>query len=580
MLQPLPVGLSRGFRWGVLGSVATLLLAIFWVYTPALRSDFVRFDDYLYIADNPRTQAGLSLAGARWAFTDTVAGHWAPLTLLSHQAASELFGLDPRGHHLINVVLHAIAALLLWAALFKLTGALGRSGVVAALFALHPSHVESVAWVSERKDVLGGVFFAATLLLYASYARRPSRGRFALVAAALAAGLMSKAMLVTTPLVLLLLDYWPLERAERGQAGARRWRGLVIEKLPLLVLSVLSSAVAIFSARHLLAPVEVAPWGARLGNAVVSAAKYLEITFWPRDLAVFYPFAVPSWQQVLAAIAVLGAVSVVVWASRRQRYLVTGWLWFLVMLLPVIGLIQSGSIARADRYTYLPAIGLYLMVVWGVGDALAAVRRPIRQAALAAAAIVVIALAAAARIQANYWKDSERLFRRAVEVTEGNYLAHHNLAQTLAAAGRAREAEVHFKDALAIAPGKAATHAAYAGALRVWRRPRESLRHFDQAVRLDPNDARAHLGRAIVLTDLGRAEEAIAELRRAVKLKPDLAPAHQGLGVLLSAQGDSEAAARHFLAAVEADPRLAPVLLPAVRALRSGTAPGAPIAHP
>jgi protein O-mannosyl-transferase len=543
-------------------SAWTLLIvaATFWVYWPTLHFGFVVFDDGLWVGDNSWTQQGLSAGGFAAAFTSSVGGHWAPLTWLSHQAAFEMFGGYAGGHHLVNLVLHVLAALLLLAALVRLTGAPAKSGLVAALFALHPTHVESVAWVTERKDVLSGVFFALSLLAYAAYARRRSGLRFAAVALAMSLGLLCKAMLVTTPLVLLALDFWPLGRVRDGLgATTRSWGRVLAEKAPLLVLSGLSAAATVMTAQELI-PAWTVDWGWRLRNAAVSLVEYLEASFWPHDLAVFYPLEPVSWGRALVASVLLLVITAGVLRVRDRRpYLCVGWFWFLVMLAPVSGLIPAGASARADRYLYLPSIGLYLAVVWAAVDGVERARRALRLAAAVVAAVLLVALGWMARIQAETWRDSETLFLHAAAVTEGNWLAHHNLAQGYAAAGRREMALAHFDQALVISSYPAIEGAR---ALRTFGRPLEALARLERALAANPMDTQARLLRAMTLNDVGRTTEAIAELSRLVELAPDLAAAHHGLGSLLAGRGELEQAIRHYREAVASDARLAPQLLP------------------
>ncbi|HWR98000.1 MAG TPA: tetratricopeptide repeat protein [Candidatus Methanoperedens sp.] len=488
----------RGRSFPPLFAVLLLLALTAAVYSPVTGFDFVNFDDDRYVTRNEAVRGGLSARGVSWALTDLGSGNWHPLTWLSHLTDVELFGLDAGGHHAVSLLLHLANTALLFAALRALTGAPWPSAAAAALFALHPLHVESVAWVSERKDVLSALFWMLGLLAYARYARRPSPARYAWVAAALALGLAAKAMLVTLPLVLLLLDWWPLGRLRAAGSGpgapspAAAARALFLEKIPLLLLSGLAGAITLAAQRGvpLLVPLEVRETAARVSNALWGYLWYLGKTLWPSSLAVYYPFPAggpPLGKTVLAAL-VLAAVTLLVLRGRRSRpALAVGWLWFLVVLAPVIGLIQAGNQAVADRYTYLPLIGLFLAAAWGVGDPRR--RWPAPRAVTAALSAVtlaaVAALALASSLQVRHWRNSRTLFERAVEVTPAHPVTLNNLANALTAEGRDEEAIALYRRALLIRPD-AIVHANLGAALlRVGRlgEARESLR---EALARDP----------------------------------------------------------------------------------------------
>ncbi|HVE74950.1 MAG TPA: tetratricopeptide repeat protein [Mycobacteriales bacterium] len=503
-------------------------------FLPVLGAGFVAFDDPLYVTGNPRVQAGISGEGVAWALTAEVASNWHPLTVLSHMLDCELFGLNPKGHHLTSLLLHAANVLLLFEVLRRTTGAVGKSALVAALFAVHPTHVESVAWIAERKDVLSGLFFLLTLAAYAGYARRPSTGRYLLVAATLALGLAAKPMLVTLPCVLLLLDVWPLGRWRSGDGG-RAALNLLGEKIPLFVLAAAASAVTLLFQRGAQAEEGVASFGLRLANALTALAAYLGDSLLPRGLAVFYPFPpeIPVWQAAGAALLLAaltaGALALGFTAGRapgelRDSLLAVpvGWLWFLGMLVPVLGLVQVGAQARADRYLYLPSIGLFVALVWGAGWIVERWGTPGRlRLAGAAGLILVLACGISARAQTAYWVDTVALFRRAVAVTEGNYLAHLNLAEALRERGEPAEALVHYRAAVAARPQLPVAHAALGSALRAWGRPAEALPHLERAVTLAPRDPRLRLALAAALDDLGRPDAAIGHLETALALDPE-----------------------------------------------------------
>jgi hypothetical protein len=381
------------------------------VFGQTLRHDFVNYDDQGYVYQNPKITGGLKIASIVWAFTHIHSHNWHPLTTITHMVDCQLYGLRAGGHHFSNVLLHTIGVVLLFIVLQRMTGALWRSAFVAALFAIHPLHVESVAWVSERKDVLSGVFFMLTLLAYVHYARAPSIWRYLTVAFVFGLGLMSKAMLVTLPFVLLLLDYWPLGRIRNGRSPVRRQLlRLVFEKILLMELSAVSSVVTFLAQTVAVSYTEQLPILSRISNALVIYVIYVRQMFWPGNLSVFYPYPenrLPSWEIILAATILIGITVAATILRKNAPYFITGWLWYLGMLIPVIGLVQGGG--HADRYTYLPQIGLYIAGTWAVVDLTASWRR--QCIVLGTAALLVIGvLSWRARIQTSYWRDTETLF--------------------------------------------------------------------------------------------------------------------------------------------------------------------------
>ncbi|MDX2166671.1 MAG: hypothetical protein SF182_06390, partial [Deltaproteobacteria bacterium] len=409
-----------------------LIASIVALYAPVREHDFVNYDDPEYVLENTPVRAGVTPAGILWAFTHFHSANWHPLTWISHMVDCRVFGLDAGAHLMVNVALHALAAALLFLFLERATGAFWRSAFVAALFAVHPLRVESVAWVSERKDVLAALFWMLTLHAYAWHARAPSGRRMALVTAAFAGGLLAKPMLVTLPFVLLLLDLWPLDRP--------RTRALLLEKMPLFALVLASCAVTIaaqYTAGAMVALVPGFGVSYRVQNAIVSYATYLGQTVWPTDLAVFYPprTPVPPAEVALSAAVLLAISGLVARHGARRPYLPLGWLWYLGVLVPVIGLVWVGEQARADRFTYLPQIGIGIIVAWGVNDLLA--RWPRRAWVLApAATALLLAWAAATRVQIGYWRNTQTLFEHALAVTRDNHVVHANLGAELARLGR------------------------------------------------------------------------------------------------------------------------------------------------
>jgi protein O-mannosyl-transferase len=523
------------------------------VYAPVRQHGFVNFDDPQYVSENPQVSAGLTRQGVWWAFTTAHAGNWHPLTWLSHMIDVELFGLDAGRHHLTSAFLHLVSTLLLFGVLQAVTGAVLRSAFVAALFAVHPLHVESVAWIAERKDVLSGLFFFLTVGAYAAHARGPRWSRYGLVVVLLALGLMAKPMLVTVPFVLLLLDHWPLGRL--GSPAA--WRRAVLEKLPLLGLALASGVMTLAAQRSAGAVkgLDVLPLDRRLGNAVLSYVAYIGQMLWPARLAAIYPYpATLPASSVLGAAACLVAVSVMaIRARHRHPCFFVGWLWYLVMLLPVIGLVQVGSQPRADRYTYLPLTGLFIAAAWGVPALLERWDR--RHPALgAAAAAVVVACAGAAWAQVRHWRDSVTLWEHAVAITTGNHRAEGNLAHALAKQGRLEEAIVHYVEAVRLKPDYAEAHNNLGFVLAEKGRGDEAIAHYAEALRAQPDYVEAHNNLGVALTSQGRDREAIGHFQAALRLEPGLATSHNNLGVALARAGRPDEAVRHFSEALRLRP--------------------------
>jgi protein O-mannosyl-transferase len=533
--------------------VCIILVAITWlVFGQTIRYDFVNYDDNEYVYANPAITSGLTLHGITYAFSGRHAKNWHPLTTLSHMLDCQLWGVRAGGHHFTNVVLHTIAVVLLFLVLKQMTGAIWQSAFVAALFAIHPLRVESVAWISERKDVLSGVFFMLTLGAYARYARYPSFGRYLTVSILFALGLMSKSMLVTVPFVLLLLDYWPLNRFTK-----RSSRQLILEKVPLLALSAAAGVATLLVQRSSLAVVERLPVVSRIGNGLVSCVIYVKQMIWPVGLAVFYPHPgdqLPVWEIGLA-IALLAMVSAGAVALRRKSpYLITGWFWYLVMLLPVIGLIQVGSQGHADRYTYLPQIGLYVLLAWGTTDALAsrfATGRighgGLQRRILAVtASVAVFALAWCAHVQASYWRNGESLWGHALAVTSGNFMAHDGLGEQLAKRGRLDEAIDHFQNALNIAPGYPEIETNLILALTRKGRTDEAITHLQAFLKEYPNDAQAQCNLGNALRKKGDSQGAIAAYEKTLSIQARYPAAHYNLGIALEQNGQIDEAIAHY----------------------------------
>jgi len=522
--------------------VATLVA--FWGVTA---NEFISFDDDEYITANPHVQAGLTGESVAWAFGNYHSNNWHPLTWLVHMTDQELFGEDAGGHHLTSLLFHALNALLLFLGLYRLTGSLGSSALVAALFALHPAHVESVAWASEKKDVISTLFAILTIGAYARYARSASAGRYALALGLFALGLLAKPMLVTLPFVLLLLDYWPLGRCCGEPPADRPWSTLLLEKVPFLVLAAASSWVTLLAQRSggVLKTLESFPLGTRLANAIVAYAAYLGKLVWPSKLAILYPHPheFPFWQVGGAALLLAAITAAVFVMRRRQPALIVGWLWFLGTLVPVIGLVQVGNQAFADRYTYLPYIGLFVAIVWSVRSLLD------RKVVVVAVIVVLSTLGVRTWYQTRHWKDTITLFRHTVTVTENNYLIHDNLGKLLAGEGRLDEALEQYREAVRIRPAFTQGHYNAGVALSKAARYDEAVPYFDEAIRQQPDFVKAHFNLAVCHARLNQAEPAIRHFEEVLRINPDNAQAHRNLGGILRALGRNEDAGVHFAAA-------------------------------
>ena len=562
--------LEKGSSWRFASFYVCLaLVAITWfVFGQTLRHDFVNFDDHVYVYENPLVVRGLSTEGIIGAFTHTHALNWHPLTTLSHMLDCQLYGLKAGGHHLTNVILHTISVLLLFLVLKQITGALWQSAFVAALFAIHPLHVESVAWIAERKDVLSAVFFVLTLAAYARYARAPSTPRYLLVALLFACGLMSKPMLVTLPFVLLLLDYWPLGRleAQKSEAGSRL-RRLITEKIPLFALSICSCIVTLFTQRQGPNAIDQLPFLWRLNNTFVSYVTYIWQMLWPVRLAVFYPHPndrLPLLEVTVAIAFLVGVSLLVIYLRRTKPYLVTGWFWYLGMLVPVIGLVQVGEQAHADRYTYLPQIGLYIMIAWSVGDLLLESTSRARRALVGvAAAIIIVSLSARARGQTSYWKNSETLWNHTLAVTSDNDVAHNNLGFVFLRRGELDKAILEFQAALDIRSRSTQTHYNLGAALiqnnmgNAFARKQlldEAIDHLQEAARLRPDYADAYFNLGTVLFQQGRIDQAIAQWQKALAIRPNDAEAHRNVASALRRQGNVQEAIAEYEQALNITP--------------------------
>jgi tetratricopeptide (TPR) repeat protein len=569
-----------------------LLLSTLAVYWPVTKYEFVAYDDTDFVTANPHVQAGLTVEGFKWAWHSEVARNWHPLTMLTHMLDCQFFGLNAGRHHLTNLLLHAANSLLLFYVLKRMTRALWRSAAVAALFALHPLHVESVAWIAERKDVLSTLFALLTLWAYASYteaakapAARPARRLFyGLTLVFFALGLMSKPMLVTLPFVLLLLDFWPLERwslarlkpsalkAKAGKpvalaqpAASRSLRWLALEKAPFLALSAVVSWITFAVQKHGGAMLSVSNWpiGSRMQNALVSYVRYIGKMFWPRKLAALYLRTGdwPAWQVVCATLALLAITALVAAQGRRRPYLAIGWFWYLGTLIPVIGVVQVGMQTIADRYTYLPLVGLFIILAWGACDLALRWQLPRFIPAGLAAAALAACMALTAR-QITYWKNSETLFQRMIAATQNNYMAHYNLGNYYSRHNRAEDAIANFREALREEPNYADAHNNLGGVLLEEKKYDEAISHYTDALALCLdytqyfNLANAQADAASARGDSVLFAQAVQNYQQALKLKPDATDVFNNLGMTLAAAGKTDEAIAQFRAALQLKPDL------------------------
>lgn len=604
----LPAQAAVRQRWNAATwcAAALLVVGVLAALGRVTQCDFVNYDDPVFVTNNAALRAGLCREGLWWsltgaytemfAFADSVAAiHWHPLVWWTFLADYELYGLAPWGYHLTNLLWHLGSTLLLFAALRRLTGATWRSFLVAALFAVHPLNVQPVAWVAERKGVVSTFFWMLTLWTYARYAERPSLARYALVAVSLALGLQAKQMLVTLPCVLLLLDFWPLRRlvSDPGAAAPASWRWLVVEKLPLIALTLAFALLMLAGQRG--EPADVLPPAARVANALVSYVAYLGQFLAPMGFAIFYPHpgtTLPVWKPVSAALVLLAITGMALVHARRRPYLLVGWLWYVGTLLPVSGLVQLGQYARADRYAYVPMVGIFIAIAWGLGEL--AVRLHRERTVAAGSGLALVMLAAVSWAQVDHWRDSVRLWQHAVVVTGPNVTAchilggallpvdkaaalesfrqaltidpdqphsHHGIGIILAKWGDNAGAALHLRKALAMGPGDGSfgtVHYQLALVLAELGQRDEAAAHFEETLRCDPQHARAHLNLGIVRLEQGRAADAVAQLRLALALDEDLAPAaYHRLGLAYLLQDDVPAAVACLRETASAQPERA-----------------------
>jgi hypothetical protein len=535
---------------------ACLVIVTLFVYWPVRSHEFVSYDDDVYVTDNPNVKSGLNWQNVKCAFTTNRASNWHPLTWLSHQLDCQLFDTKPGPQHLVNVLIHAVNALLLFVVLNRTTNRIWPSVFVAGLFALHPLNVESVAWIAERKNVLSTLFWLLTMLAYTRYVERPSLTRYLVTLVIFALGLMSKPMLVTLPFVLLLLDYWPLDRIRNPQSAIRNSRfsilNSLIEKVPFFLLSVISSIITyvIQQQTGAMSPLYKLSLESRFANAIVSYLAYIGKMFWPFRLSVLYPQSaggIPVFRFVTYAMTLILVTVLVIYLARRRKYLLVGWLWYLGTLVPVIGVVQVGAQAMADRYAYVPLIGLFIIIAFGAADLSEKIYfKKIVLSALAAA--VLFGCAIVTSIQLKYWKDSFSLFDHTLTVIENNYArSAGNLTGSAKTTG-------HLSESLRFVPNSPVIYNNFGNALRQKGRVDDAIDYYKFALELDPNYFHARYNLSIALALRGRYDEAVEQCRIYLAACPDDAEMYTNLGVILRAKGDLDQAAESFEKALQINP--------------------------
>jgi tetratricopeptide (TPR) repeat protein len=555
-----------------------LSTAICIVYWQVIGFEFIKLDDPRYVTENPTIKQGITLQGIRWALVSVYAANWHPLTWMSHMLDVQLYGMNPGMHHFTNVLFHIINTLLLLFVLEKMTGALWRSAAVAALFALHPLHVESVAWISERKDVLSAFFWMLTMMGYLWYLQRRSLTRYLAVVVSYILGLLSKPMLVTLPFVLLLLDFWPLKRVNLLQAKDlapnnnkskvgynSTWLGLsiiLVDKIPLILLALISSGTTFFAQKSwgAVASYVYMPIGTRIGNAAISYIAYLVKMFYPINLAVFYPYpkVLHLYSIVLCLLLLLLITVLVLIAAKSLPYLMVGWLWYLGTLVPVIGIIQVGSQSMADRYTYIPLIGVFIMIVWGFTDLFGWVRHG--KAALGVTSTLVFALLIVATwVQIGFWKNNETLFRHALQVTNNNDVAHLNVGYALFDKGDVDSAIKHYREALQINPANPKAYINLGEAFETRKDTKTAIGYYLKGLELDPNNADAHTALGTLFAGVGNTDEAVKHFNEALKINHGYIEAHNNLGNLMLHIGNYDEAIKHYTEALSIDPHQAEI---------------------
>lgn len=544
-----------------------LCLLILAVYGQVINHDFLNYDDNVYVTNNIHVLAGVSWNAIKWAFLEVYAANWHPLTWLSHILDCQLYGIKPAGHHLTSISLHIANTLLLFHLLCRLTGALWRSATVALLFAIHPLHVESVAWIAERKDVLSTLFFMLTLLAYLRYTESMRLKRYLSALIAFTAGLLAKPMLVTLPFILLLLDYWPLGRMATGNSvdlGGRPKPSkkvsllfLIGEKLPFFFLALCSSLITYHAQQKggAIRTLEVYPFFFRLENALVSYVGYMGKMFWPDNLACIYPLRlpIPSWQVVGASLVILSLSAITLIVHKKHHYFAFGWLWYLVTLLPVIGLVQIGVQTMADRYTYIPLIGLFVMVSWGLTDLFKGWRHQ-RFVLLILSVIVISTLTMLTWRQVGCWKNDFTLFNKALSSTDNNYVAQYELGNAFALREHFREAVYYYSLSLVSKSNQPSVHYNLGFAFTMLGESTEAARHYEEAIRIKPDYVEALYEQALLLIKLGKLDEAQSNFSRILHINPEHGDTNYNLGVIFLRKGDYVQAIQYFSEALRIMP--------------------------
>ena len=539
----------------VIGIFLSMMVLI--SYWGVVKNDFIGFDDPAYVIENHQVQRGLSWEAAVWALTTTHAGNWHPLTWISLMLDWELFRMNAAGYHWTSVLLHLIGGLLLFVVFSRMTASPWPSGLLAALFLIHPLHVESVAWVAERKDILSGLFWMLGIWCYTRYAKRPGLVNYLWVVLSFACGLLSKPMGVTFPFVLLLLDWWPLGRTVGGKAS---WARLVWEKIPMFLLSAAGSVITLIVQKEsdAISSLSEIPLGDRLANATMSYAAYLGKTFWPAGLSIFYPYhGPPPFGLLISALALLILITVMsIILSNRQPYLLVGWLWYLGTLVPVIGLVQVGSQSMADRYTYLPLVGVFIMVVWGAKDLLEGcwARKATWSLVSGGVMVVLVVLVVLTQIQVSYWKDTPTLFGRALRSTVRNFMAHQILAEGMVNAGDLMGAENHYREAIRIRPFFKQAYNGLGHLMMIQGKQDEASRLLEKTLQINPTYVPAMKNLGDVRMRQGRLKDAISLYRKAVLLGEEDPELLNNYGVALFFKGEKKEAVLKIRAALRLKP--------------------------
>lgn len=527
-----------------------LVLAVVAVYWPVINYEFVKYDDNTYIEVNPSIKSGFTLQNIRWAFTSGYASNWHPVTWLSHTLDYQLFGTWAGGHHLVNVLFHIANTLLLFIILLRLTGTLWASAFAAALFGIHPLHVESVAWVAERKDVLSTLFWMLTILAYSHYGKRQKWTTYLLTLIFFILGIMAKPMVVTLPFVLLLLDYWPLER--------KISLGLLVEKIPFFAISAVSSVITFLVQRSggSVSSIDTYSLKVRIGNSIISYIAYIWKMFWPTDLAVLYPhprYNLPITKVTICAILLLLLTVCFIYFFRRRKYMTVGWLWYLGTLVPVIGMVQVGAQSMADRYTYIPLIGLFIIIAWAANDLLA--KKPsLKIHTTIAGCVILLSLMAVASIQVRYWENNSTLFEHTLSVTKNNYIIHNNYANILSEQGNIPKAIEQFEAALKIRPNSAETQNNLGNFKVKIGKLDEAIQHYKLAIELKPNAPVSYYNMGLALAQKGNHDEAITAYQDTVQLDPNYIDAINMLASEMNKKGDTEQAIQYYKKSIKINP--------------------------